>query len=108
MLERWYGGRRRFESVRGLCKSAGNRRLRDQTRLQSEQGAVGMGPFMDSDAREGPGLPQAAPAVSSPREGGRASRGLSADTHGESLERGRICASVEKERMNSFPMLDFR
>jgi hypothetical protein len=38
---------RRFESVRGLCKSAANRRFLFRLHLQSRQCAVGMEPFVE-------------------------------------------------------------
>src|SRR5207248_6043079 len=43
----WYGGGRRFESIRGLCKSAARRRFLVQTDLLVVEGAVGMEPFME-------------------------------------------------------------
>ena len=42
---RWRG--RRFESVRGLCKSAGNRRFLVQLDLLQLERAVGMEPFVE-------------------------------------------------------------
>src|SRR6266513_4541695 len=48
---------RRFESVRGLCKSHANRGFSCRSNLHELQHAVGMEPFMepsDSDAASGP------------------------------------------------------
>jgi hypothetical protein len=44
----------RFESGRGLCKSAANRRFVFQLDLQNRQCAVGMGPFMELSVRRRP------------------------------------------------------
>ena len=49
----WQGGGRRFESVRGLCKSAGKWRFLDQTSLLRVERAVGMERFMELSARSG-------------------------------------------------------
>ena len=43
---------RQFESVRGLCKSAGNRRFLVQADLLHVERAVGMEPFMKLSRRQ--------------------------------------------------------
>ena len=45
---------RRFESVRGLCKSPAKRYLFFRVRLHNRQRAVGMEPFVEPSGREAP------------------------------------------------------
>jgi hypothetical protein len=75
-------GGRRFESGRGLCKSAGNRRFLVQADLLVVERAVGMEPFMELSRRrtvhetgEHP-FPRRRPCIHSARGGWRTSRSI--------------------------------
>ena len=64
----WSGGGRRFESVRGLCKSPGNRGFSFRLDLQDLQLAQGMEPFMELTGLKDPSIAVGAPATSRRRQ----------------------------------------
>jgi hypothetical protein len=74
------GGGRRFESVRGLCKSAGNRRFLVQLDLLGLERAVGMEPFMELFASPQPFVMATPDARSLACDGPSSSRSLTRRT----------------------------